>query len=108
MIYEKIAPRLRSFLTIAIAIVGVVIINFGFSSAVLAGDSYNAAMDTVQATRNPNRVDSSIEEIKNAKVNVPDEDEGEDSIYDRLVDKVDKKNKEAMKDSKSASNTRSR
>lgn len=56
--------------------------------AAIAADNYNAATDTYQETRNPNRVNSTTEELAKSKINVPDKTEEKDSIYDRLVDKV--------------------
>ena len=65
----------------------VVFTNVVYSGRALAADSYNAPTDGYVETRNPNRVDSTTEEIAKSKLNVPDKNQGE-SIYERVVEKT--------------------
>lgn len=86
------------FRSIAIALViflGSLCFNTNYDSVALAADNYSAPTDTYQETRNPNRVNTDTEELKKSNINQPEATE-EESIYDRLVDKVDRTRNEAL------------
>lgn len=73
---------------IAILTVGIWFVNIAYSGSVLAADNYSAETDTYQETCNPNRVDSTKEELAKSTVHVPEETAGK-SIYERVVERVD-------------------
>lgn len=77
--------------------------NLNYSSQALAADNYSAATDTYQETRNPNRVNTTTDELKKSKMDLP-ESEGK-SIYDTVVDRV---NKERDTSVKGTSNTKTK
>lgn len=87
----------RSIAVIATIILGALIINLNYVDTALAADNYSAPTDTYQETRNPNRVNSSPEELAKSKLDRPEEAKGE-SIYDRVVERVDNQRKETLKD----------
>lgn len=74
----------------------VVFANVVYSGQALAADSYNAPTDGYVETRNPNRVESTTEEIAKSKLGVPDKNQGE-SIYDRVVEKTNKQKTNSSK-----------
>ena len=95
--------RLVRSLTIAtIAIFGAFLLNITYEPTALAADNYNSATDTYQETRNPNRVNSTTEELAKSKLDVPEKTEGE-SIYDRVVDRVNKQETATKESNKSDS-----
>ena len=72
----------------------------------IAADNYSAPTDTYQETRNPNRVDSTPEELAKSKLDMPQENEAKgESIYEQVVDKV---NRERDTSVKGTSNTKTR
>ena len=80
---------MRKIVIALVLTLGISIANLAYNiPAAIAADNYNAATDTYQETRNPNRVNSTTEELAKSKINVPDKKAEKDSIYDRLVDKV--------------------
>ena len=86
-------------LTVAVVLtVGMFLINLSYSGPALAADNYSAATDTYQETRNPNRVNSTREELSNSKLDLPEEsqDNGE-SIYERVVDRVNQQRDTSIK-----------
>lgn len=74
----------------------VVFSNLIYSGQALAADSYNAPTDGYVETRNPNRVDSTTEELAKSKINVPDQNQG-DSIYERVVERTNKQKTDSSK-----------
>ena len=91
--------RLIRSLTIAtIVIFGAFLLNITYEPTALAADNFNSATDTYQETRNPNRVNSTREELAKSKLDVPEKTEGE-SIYDRVVDRVNKQERTANAES---------
>ena len=90
---------LRSFAIAFIFVLGVIILNVQTTSPAYAGDNYSAQTDTYQETRNPNRVDTTTEELSNSKLNEPEE-KGK-SIYENLIDKVDQQKESALQGKKS-------
>jgi hypothetical protein len=95
----------RSFAIVTVTIFGIFLLNINYLPATLAADNYSAPTDTYQETRNLNRVNTKTEELAKSKLNRSEQTKGE-SIYDRLVDKVDRQNKEASKDSRKTKATR--
>ena len=86
-------------ITVAVVlIVGTFLINPSYNVRALAADSYSAATDTYQETRNPNRVNSTREELANSELDLPEarESDGE-SIYERVVDRVNQQRDSAIK-----------
>lgn len=88
--YKKanLASILRSVAVAIVAIFSISILNIASVPTALAADNYSAATDTYQETRNPNRVSTTTDELAKSKLNQEEEAKGE-SIYDRLVEKVD-------------------
>ncbi len=97
MIQKKINVfnLLRSFAIAFTFGLGVIILNVGATLPAYAGDNYSAQTDTYQETRNPNRVDTTTEDLAKSKLNVPEE-EGK-SIYENLIDKVDRQKQFALR-----------
>ena len=85
---------LRSLAIAFTFVLGVIILNVGATFPAYAGDNYSAQTDTYQETRNPNRVDTTTEDLTNSKLNAPEE-EGK-SIYENLIDKVDQQKQSAL------------
>ena len=85
---------LRSFAIAFTFVLGVIILNVGTTLPAYAGDNYSAQTDTYQETRNPNRVDTTTEELAKSKLNEPEE-KGK-SIYENLIDKVDRQKQSAL------------
>jgi hypothetical protein len=97
----------RSFALVTITIFGIFLLNINYLPTALAADNYSPATDTYQETRNLNRVNTKTEELAKSKLNRSEETKGQ-SIYDRLVDKVDRQNKEVSKDSRKTIRDKSR
>ena len=94
--FNKITVRYLRNMALALALtVGMFLTNLNYSGQALAADNYSAATDTYQETRNPNRVNTTTEELANSKLNLPKE-EGK-SIYDTLVDRVNKQQDTSVK-----------
>ena len=85
---------LRSLAIAFIFAMGVIILNVGTTLPAYAGDNYSAQTDTYQETRNPNRVDTTSEELAKSKLNEPEEKNK--SIYENLIDKVDRQKQSAL------------
>ncbi len=85
---------LRSFAIAFTFVLGVIILNVVTTLPAYAGDNYSAQTDTYQETRNPNRVNTTSEDLANSKLNEPEE-EGK-SIYENLIDKVDRQKQSAL------------
>ncbi len=95
--FNKITVRyLRNMALALMLTVGMFLTNLNYSGQALAADNYSAATDTYQETRNPNRVNTTTEELAKSKLNLPREEEGE-SIYDTLVDRVNKQRDTSVK-----------
>ena len=84
---ENLSRRLFKVSLTLVLMAVVVFTNVVYSGRALAADSYNAPTDGYVETRNPNRVESTTEEIAKSKINVPDENKGE-SIYQRVIEKT--------------------
>ena len=86
-------------ITVAVVlIVGTFLINPSYNGQALAADNYSAATDTYQETRNPNRVNSTREELANSKLDLPEERESDgESIYERVVDRVNQQRDTSIK-----------
>ena len=91
----NIARILRSLAVTTVIILGVFVINMNYAPQALAADNYSAATDTYQETRNPNRVNTTTDELADSKMSEQKEAEGK-SIYDRLVEKTDNQRDEAL------------
>ena len=89
---SKLIQSFRLFAIGAIAILSTFLFNANYA---LAADNYSAATDTYQESRNPNRVNTTTEELAKSNLNEMEETEGE-SIYEHLVEKVDNRENEAL------------
>ena len=86
---SKILSRLRSLVLAFILVLGMLVLNPISATPALAGDNYSAETDTYQETRNPNRVDTTREELAKSKLSTTAKEETEgQSIYDTVVDRV--------------------
>ena len=94
----NITRLIRSLTIATIVIFGAFLLNVTYEPTALAADNFNSATDTYQETRNPNRVNSTTEELAKSKLDVPEKTEGE-SIYDRVVDRVNKQERTATEES---------
>ena len=98
--------RLRKLAFALVLIIGILTINVATSGLAIADDNYSAETDTYQETRNPNRVDSTREELSNSKLNsTPEEETKGKSIYDTVVDRVNRQRDTSIKGS---SNTKTK
>lgn len=89
----------RQLFKVSLTLVLVTVVMFSnliYSGRALAADSYNAPTDGYVETRNPNRVDSTTEELAKSKINVPDKNQG-DSIYERVVERTNKQKTDSSK-----------
>ena len=85
---------LRNIALAFVLTVGMFLTNYGGQA--LAADNYSAATDTYQETRNPNRVNTTPEELAQSKMDVPEKSEGE-SIYEQVIDRVDRQRDTSIK-----------
>ena len=96
----KILPRLRNIIMAFVLVLGIVLISPIHSHSALAGDNYSAETDTYLETRNPNRVDTTTEELANSKIDSPLEDEAKgQSIYEDVVERVNRQKDTSVKTS---------
>lgn len=102
---NNLGRRLRKISLALVFMTVIFLTNVVSSGQALAADSYNAATDGYVETRNPNRVDSTTEEIAKSKMNLPDENKGE-SIYDRVVEKTNKQKTDSSKNKTKAESLR--
>lgn len=86
---NNIRRRLRKISLALVLMTVIFLTNVVSGGQALAADSYDAPIDGYIETRNPNRVNSTTEELAKSKINLPDENQGE-SIYDRVVEKTNK------------------
>lgn len=93
---RKSTNFIQSLILVTVMVLSAIALPFAYETAALAADNYNAAMDGYQETRNPNRVKSSEEEIKNSEI-YQTEETAENSIYEELVEKVNKEKETAAK-----------
>ena len=106
MFNHSIFLRLRRFALALVLIIGVFTISLTNTEIAIAGDNYSAETDTYQETRNPNRVDTTRDELADSKLNSTPEEETEgQSIYDAVVDRVNRQRDTSVKGS---SNTKTR
>ena len=100
MFAKNIVRYWRKIALALVLSVGLLLTNFTHSEQALAADNYSAATDTYQETRNPNRVNSTREELVNSKLNKPDESETQgESIYDSVIDRVNRQRDTSVKTS---------
>lgn len=98
----QILFRLRSLILAFVLVLGMLIFNPISTASALAGDNYSAETDTYQETRNPNRVDTTPEELAKSKLGKTPEAETEGkSIYDTVVDRVNRQRDTSIKGSSS-------
>ena len=103
---QSIFNRLRKLAFAFILIVGIFTINVASSGQAIAGDNYSAETDTYQETRNPNRVNTTREDLKNSNLSSTSEEETEgQSIYDTVVERVNSQRDTSVKGS---SNTKTK
>lgn len=106
MFDNHIFQRLRKFALAFVLIVGIFTFDFANTGMAIAGDNYSAETDTYQETRNPNRVNTTREELAKSNLNSTPEEETEgQSIYDTVVDRVNSQRDTSVKGS---SNTKTR
>ena len=98
---NSIIHRLRRVILALVLIVGILTINFANTpTAIAANDNYSAETDTYQETRNPNRVDTTREELaKSSLSSTPEEETQGQSIYDTVVDRVNRQRDTSIKGS---------
>ena len=69
--------------------IGLLLTNLTYDGQALAADNYSAATDTYQETRNPNRVNTTREELAKSEIDKPDESEAKgESIYERVIERT--------------------
>ena len=88
---KDIVRCLRHTALALILTVGLLLTNFAHSGQALAADNYSAATDTYQETRNPNRVDTTREELAKSELDKPQASEATgESIYEQVIDRTNK------------------
>ena len=88
MFDNNVVRWLRSLTLALILTIGLLLTNLTYSGSALAADNYSAATDTYQETRNPNRVNTTREELAKSKLDKPDESEKGGSIYEQVVERT--------------------
>jgi len=100
MLQKNILSRLRNLILAFVVVLGMLIFNPISTTSALAGDNYSAETDTYQETRNPNRVDTTREELAKSNMgSTPEEETKGQSIYDSVVDRVNKQRDTSIKGS---------
>ena len=100
MFAKNIVRYWRNIAFALVLSVGLFLTNFAHSGQALAADNYSAATDTYQETRNPNRVNSTREELSNSKLDKPEESEAQgESIYESVIDRVNRQRDTSVKTS---------
>jgi hypothetical protein len=84
---ENLSRKIRKISLALVLMTVIFLTNVVSGGQALAADSYDAPIDGYVESRNPNRVDSTTEELAKSKINLPDENQGE-SIYERVVEKT--------------------
>ena len=105
MYCKNIVHRLRRLTFAFILTIGIFTINVAISSQAIAADNYSAETDTYQETRNPNRVNTTPEELKDSKLSSTPEEEKGQSIYETVVERVNNQRDTSIKGS---SNTKTK
>ena len=106
MFNYNIFSRLRQLVVALVLIIGVLTINLTNMGTAIAADNYSAETDTYQETRNPNRVDTTRDELAKSELNsTPEEETKGQSIYDTVVDRVNRQRDTSIK---GTSNTKTR
>ena len=90
MFDKNIVRRWRSIALALILSIGMLVANVAYSPQAFAADNYSAETDTYQETRNPNRVNTTREELANSELDTPKESEAGESIYETVIDRVNK------------------
>ena len=88
MFDNKIVRRWRSIALALVLSIGMLVTNLAYGRQALAADNYSAQTDTYQETRNPNRVNTTREELAKSELDKPKESEAGESIYETVVDRV--------------------
>ena len=106
MFAKNIVRCLRNTALALILTVGLLLTNFAYSGQALAADNYSAATDTYQETRNPNRVNTTREELAKSELDKPKESEATgESIYEQVIDRTNQQRDTSIK---GTSNTKTR
>lgn len=91
MFDNRFVNWLRNLTLALILSIGLLLTNLTYSGQALAADNYSAATDTYQETRNPNRVNTTREELTKSEMDKPDESEAKgQSIYEQVIDRTNK------------------
>lgn len=90
MFAKNIVRRLRHITLALVLTVGLLLTNFAYSGQAMAADNYSAATDTYQETRNPNRVNTTREELAKSELDKPRASEAGESIYEQVIDRTNK------------------
>ena len=89
MFDRNVVRWLRNLTLTLVLTIGLLLTNLTYSGSALAADNYSAATDTYQETRNPNRVNTTREELAKSKLDKPDENEAKgQSIYEQVIDRT--------------------
>ena len=89
MFDNNIVRRWRSIALALVLSIGILVTNLAYSGQALAADNYSAATDTYQETRNPNRVNTTREELAKSEIDKPEESEAKgQSIYEQVIDRT--------------------
>ena len=91
MFDNNVVRWLRNLTLALILTIGLFLTNLSYGASALAADNYSAATDTYQETRNPNRVNTTREELAKSKLDKPDESEAKgESIYEQVIERTDR------------------
>ena len=89
MFDNNIVRRWRSIALALVLSIGILVTNLAYSGQALAADNYSAETDTYQETRNPNRVNTTREELAKSEIDKPEESEAKgQSIYEQVIDRT--------------------
>ena len=87
--FDRNVVRCLRNLTLALVLtIGLFLTNLSPSGSALAADNYSAATDTYQETRNPNRVNTTREELAKSELDKPDDEAKGQSIYEQVIDRT--------------------
>ena len=88
---NNIVRGLRNLLLALVLTVGLLLTNLAYGGQAMAADNYSAPTDTYQETRNPNRVNTTREELAKSGIDKPEESEAKgESIYEQVVDRTNR------------------
>ncbi len=87
--FDRNVVRCLRNLTLALVLtIGLLLTNLSPSGSALAADNYSASTDTYQETRNPNRVNTTREELAKSELDKPDDEAKGQSIYEQVIDRT--------------------